>query len=240
MKKKYVKTLLLCLSLVTVLSSNCFAGENFNYDNSIILNSYDDATTYAKPATGFTWRIKSIKKDDHTSTKNNKWVLQYEGEPARRNGEYDAIQISTSYSHTYSGGFVLPALKSQAQSSLGYSYGTSKSFSATKNSASLKKGEYVRGYYKKNYSVSLVNQEELYFNTSAKPIYKPTGKTKQVKSYRAILPKIKLEYVTPKQKSNIYSKIVDETSIENYKVEKIEVYEPNEEGIYELSEVEIK
>lgn len=147
-----------------------------------------------------------------------------------RKGEYDTVAFSTSYSHTYSGSFAIPALKVQAEGTLGYSYGVSKSFSISKNSASLKKGEYVKCYSKKNYSVSIINQEEVSFDTNRNPIYKPTGNTKTVNSYRAILPKLRLEYYINGKPSRSANGKTDDYMY------KVEIYELNDEGVYELTE----
>ncbi|NMB08539.1 MAG: hypothetical protein GX981_09160 [Tissierellia bacterium] len=199
--------------------------------SSLVLASVDDNNIPEKRhSEGYTWKIKSINSVG-TETKGN-WKLGYEGEPARRTGESDTFTISTSYSHSFSGSFAIETLKPLAELQLGYTFGKSLDFSVSKTSSSLKKGEYVKGYFMNNYEKSKIIQEELYYNTKNNPIYRPTGKTKIVYAYEAILPKIKLTYHMSPNRSSI-----DNNYLNQIQIYKEEYYEPNHNGQYELVEV---
>ncbi|MCY6356182.1 hypothetical protein [Clostridium sp. ZS2-4] len=174
------------------ISNECYYTDvkEMNTDN---LNS-NKIDLRSRPADGYTWTMKpnDIKLIGDKTLGN--WVHIYTGHPASRQGEYDTISKEIGYSHTFSGSFTASFLKQLAQVSLGYSFGTSESFSIAKNSAPLKEGEYVKAYYIKNYDVSEITQRELYFNSNNRPVYKETGKTQKVTAYKAIFPKLKFEY----------------------------------------------
>ncbi|WP_427338203.1 hypothetical protein [Caloranaerobacter sp. DY30410] len=222
MNFKSISKILLFVLLSLYLNTSVFASPKI-----------DDITPDSRHSEGYTWRIKSIIKNIKTETKGN-WNLIYEGNPAQRNGETDTISYSTTYSHTYTGSFAFTLLKRQVEFALGYSFGKSESFSGAKTSAPLKKNEYIKAYIKRNYRVSKVIQEELYYNTKNRPIYKPTGKTKIVYCYEAILPKIKITYhMAPNTRSQY--KLYNSSLISHPYRE--EYYEPTPDGNYRLYKV---
>lgn len=138
-----------------------------------------------------------------TSTESSgSWTLLYVGEPAKRDNETDTISKSIGYSHTYSGALAAPIAK-DIQLQLGYSFGKEESFSVSKTSAPLAKGEYVKAYYLKNYEVKYIRQNETIhvYGWETTPgggsryvdYYEP-GDTKYMYAKRAIMPKLTLEY----------------------------------------------
>lgn len=142
------------------------------------------------------------KKDAGTGTSGG-WELFYEGEPATA-GETDTAAAGVSYTHTYSGSFGV-GVKDKVQGELGYSFGKTTEFSVSRTSRALKKGEYVKAYYMKNYKLTTIKQTE-YKNVSGwKQSYpggpytyidetSATGNEKTATAKQAILPKLKLEY----------------------------------------------
>lgn len=207
-KKKLIASIVLAAISIssTLVSASEIKPENFSatISNEYYYTDVKDINTdnlnsnkidlLAKPADGYTWTIKpnDIKLIGDKTLGN--WIHIYTGHPASRQGEYDTITKDVGYSHTFSGSFAASLLKQLAQASLGYSFGTSVSFSIAKNSAPLKEGEYVKAYYIKNYDVSEITQRELYFNSNNRPVYTETGKTQKVTAYKAIFPKFKFEY----------------------------------------------
>lgn len=143
---------------------------------------------------------RSFKVDRTYEETSGSWIHIYTGSPAARNGEYDSVAFSTSYSHTFTG-TIGGELKGAIQAQLGYSFGKSVEFGITKNSGSLKKGEYVKAYYQKNYDVSKIKQTDLKRTTGyvfSGGQYRPVDRFDTITSYvyakKAIQPKIKLEY----------------------------------------------
>ena len=153
------------------------------------------------PTTRHYWTY--TKKDAGTGTSGG-WKLFYEGEPATAAGETDTAATGVSYTHTYSGSFGV-GVKDRVQGELGYSFGKTTEFSVSKTSRALKKGEYVKAYYMKNYKLTTIKQTE-YKNVSGwKQSYpggpytyidetSATGNEKTATAKQAILPKLKLEY----------------------------------------------
>jgi len=142
----------------------------------------------------------SFKVDRTYEETQGGWTHIYTGSPATRNGEYDSISHSTSYSHTYTG-TIGGNLKGGIQAQLGYSFGKTVTFGISKNSGSLKKGEYVKAYYQKNFDVSKIQQTDLKRTTGyilSGGQYRPVDRIETITSYvyakKAIQPKIKLEY----------------------------------------------
>lgn len=120
-------------------------------------------------------------------------------------------------------------IKKAVEAQLGLSIGHSESFGISKNSAPLKKGEYVKAYYARTYSVSKVVEGQV-FGSSTFPITdKSPRRTRYV--YRAIQPQVKLEYFHHYGNSSIN----DFTVNENRKPYKIECYNCVN-GIYILTE----
>lgn len=131
------------------------------------------------------------------------WYLFYNGYPAAETGEIDTVTVETSYSHTFSGSFAVD-VKENVEFELGYSFGKTESFSVSKASRPLQKGEYIKAYYIKSYELTNVFQRELKcvegWEQQADGTYKYvdyslyTGNTKEAVAKRAISPSLKLEY----------------------------------------------
>lgn len=135
-----------------------------------------------------------------TEKPSGDWALIYTGAPAERDGESDSISHQLSYSNTYSGTFG-GNIKNLIEADFNLSFSRSVSFSITKNSASLKKGKYVKAYYQKNFKVMKIKQTDLKRTTGyelAGGQYRPVDRTETETSYvtvnKALQPKLKLEY----------------------------------------------
>ena len=141
------------------------------------------------------WKHKNVSKGTQTE---GGWNLLYSGAPASADGEIDAISASVSYTHTFSGSFAT-GIKRTVELELGYSFGHSVRHSISRSSRALKKGEYVKGYYKKTYEVTEIDQTQYVIRRGWKnsqyfeQTY-ATGQTKTATAKKSILPKIKLEY----------------------------------------------
>lgn len=139
------------------------------------------------------------------STTVGSWELFYSGAKAARDGEYDTVTCSKEYSHSYSG--TIGGDIKKVQASIGYTFGTSESFSVSKNSSALKKGESVKAYWIKNYDVSTITSSETInivgYELGGGGQYHPVnrserGKTCTATANKAIMPQIKLEYYDSK------------------------------------------
>lgn len=175
-----------------------YAIEKNNSDNIIGENEENLIPAYVGTMISHSWSYKILP--GNTKTEGN-WKLIYSGHPARRDGEYDSISHSVAYSHTYSG--TLEAeLKGKISASLGYSFGKQQSFQVTKNSSPLKKGEYVKAYYIKNYLVNKIEQKDLMhiygwesgWGGQYHPVDRYETKYVYAQGKKAIQPKIRLEY----------------------------------------------
>ena len=137
-----------------------------------------------------------------TEKAKGSWTHFYTGDPAKRDGEYDTAQHSVSYAHTYSGSFG-GDIKKLVQIELGISFTKSEEFSISKNSAPLKKGEYIKAYWIKNYDVYKVKQTDHQHTYGFEQQY-PGGPYEEVDRYvnvvsyvdisKALQPKIRIEY----------------------------------------------
>lgn len=170
-----------------------------------------EASPYSTPHDGqvdYRWRVAS-KSPSGTTTRGTSSVLFYVGSPASRDGETDTCGTSASYNVEVSGTFQISA-KSVA-SSLGLTIGKSYSFNASKTSAPLKKGEYVKAYYTKNWQRYTIKQERIKHTTwySYDDNGNPTGihskdevvGTAKGYIYKPIMPKITLKYYKSNSKS---------------------------------------
>ncbi|WP_336664032.1 hypothetical protein [Kurthia gibsonii] len=148
------------------------------------------------------WKIESISKEYYTSEYGS-WRLIYKGQPAKRKGEYDTISASEGGSVSITGDIAVS--KGAIASSLGYALEKNYSFSGSKNSAALKKGEYTKGYVKRVAVYSKVTQRK-YVNFHGT---KPTNeyKTAYVRKPSAIT--LRIDYYNKnkkKKKSLIFVK----------------------------------
>ena len=207
--KRFISFILCCIMAVS-LCIPAFAVETETGGNDALeVASTHSATDVGDaevksvmvPQTTYSWRFTT--KSSGTATAGS-WTLFYEGEPSKNGGETDTASAGVSYTHTFSGSLT-GEVKEKVQVQLGYSFGKSAEFSVSKQSRTLKKGEYVKAYYMKNYELTTVNQTQYktvrgwqqkypggpyeFVNTTS-----ATGKTQTATAKRAILPKIKLEY----------------------------------------------
>lgn len=187
-------SIMLVLSMMLALSVSVFAADETPATRSVMV-----------PQTKYYWT--HTKKGSVTKTEGS-WTLLYSGHPATQNGEVDTVSKSVEYTHTFSGSFAA-TIKEKIQVELGYSFGKSNSFSVSRSSRALKKGEYVKGYYIKTYEVTEVLQTEYknrsgwtqterggayhYINETT-----ATGNKKTAYAKKAISPQIKLEYFSSK------------------------------------------
>lgn len=140
------------------------------------------------------WKVEKVNKNYKTSS-YGKWKLIYKGSPAKRKGEYDSISASISSGLSYSGNIEVE--RSILAASVGYSKSKEYTVSGSKNSAPLKKGEYVKGYAKKIGVYSKVTQRKyMKRKHSTKPLNE--YKTAYVKKPEAI--SLKIDYYTSKNK----------------------------------------
>lgn len=130
------------------------------------------------------------------------WKHFYTGDPAQRDGEYDSIQHSVTYGHSITGG-VVGSVKEKIQLELSISFSKDETFSITKNSASLKKGEYIKAYWIKNYDEYTVKQidHQHTFGFEQQENFGPYVKVDRyhdeisyVTVKKALQPKIRVEY----------------------------------------------
>ena len=190
MKKNRVLTRALTLFCVLCLfSTACFAGA----DDYLWITKKD------------TWKIASVMSGGHTNS-GDPWHLQVNGvnNPAARDGEVVTMSCTKEYSTSVSGSICVPT--STLQAAIGFSITYSDTFSVSLNSAPLKKGEYVKGYWRKAYETKVVRQE-CYRTGSAYP-KGPDGEsagelthftnmlidTKFVRVNKPIMPDLKFTY----------------------------------------------
>lgn len=131
-----------------------------------------------------------------------KWTHFYTGDPSQRDGEYDSIGHSVTYGHSISGG-VAGSVKQKIQLELSISFSKDETFSITKNSAQLKKGEYVKAYWIKSYDEYRVKQidHQHTFGFEQQENFGPYVKVDRyhdevsyVTVRKALQPKIRIEY----------------------------------------------
>lgn len=179
----------------------------------------------------YEWRINNIQKNVYTSSNNHDYVFLYESLPVVRDGETVSVSATKGYSHTYSGSMSY-TIKKAVQAQLGYSYGTNVSFSVSKTTPPLKKGDYIRAYWRKNYSVSAVYLDYIKYNPYTNE--ETVEKTSHVVSLEAISPQLKLEYYSNNSRGFNISSLEKSKNDEPIR---IEYYSPNESGQYELIKV---
>lgn len=193
--KKFTKSVFavtMVVALATSMSPNAFA---VSADTRI----QEIAPMYVGTQTTHSWSYKIGNPIEKTS---GNWKHLYTGSPAKRDGEYDTVSHSVSYGHTYSGSFGM-SIKDKVQAELGISFSKTEEFSISKNSAPLKKDEYIKAYWIKNYDVYDIKQTDSQHTYGFKQAY-PGGPYQPVNQYKdvnstvkvskAIQPKIKIEY----------------------------------------------
>lgn len=141
----------------------------------------------------------------HTNN-GDSWHLLVNGvnNPATRDGEVVTMTCNEGYSASVSGSISVPV--STLQAAIGFAIDYHADFSVSLNSAPLKKGEYVKGYWRKAYESKIVCQE-CHRSGSAYPKGadgEPAGEltyfpdmlidTKYVRAYKPIMPDLKFTY----------------------------------------------
>lgn len=226
MKKLYLTVLMTIL--VFSFSSVAMAKEKEIKDETV--------QAYGEYWDGYVWALDYVVNDTGISTEA--WVLQYVGNPSTESGEVDTIQFSQSYSHTYSGSLSVPIREVELQ--LGYTFGQSTGFAISKASRPLEKGEYVKAYSRKTYSVSDIHQAEYYYvlQNGVYTTWTPTGNAKIAYGKRAIFPQLKFEYYKVNPTYSL-SHIVENNALVSSEVKpnRIEIYEANENGEYVLTKL---
>ena len=205
MKKRFTSMLLaiiMCMSLCVP----AFAVSNEDDDSEIEVTSGDieggNGTVvplYLGTNTTHSWTYSYGNPVEKTK---GSWTHCYTGSPAKRDGEYDTVTHSVSYTSTFSGTFG-GSIKSSIQVELGVSFSKSESFSISRNSGQLKKGEYIKAYWIKNYDSYDVKQVDYQHTYGFEQKY-PYGPYEAVDRYntvvshvtvdKAIHPQIKIEY----------------------------------------------
>ena len=162
----------------------------------------DDETItpqYVGTQTTHSWEYVIGEPTEKTS---GSWKHIYTGEPATRDGEYDTVSHSVTYGHSFSGSFG-GQIKKLVQVDLSISFSKDETFGISKNSAPLKKGEYIKAYWIKNYDVYDVKQtdhqhtygfEQQYSGGPYVKVDKYHDEVSHVTVSKAIQPKIKIEY----------------------------------------------
>lgn len=164
----------------------------------------DGISAYSVPPDGaksYKWIVDSTTTS--TTNRGSSYSLFYVGEPAGKNGETDSCSITVGGSIQVGGTFEVN--KNKVAKSFGLTIGASVEVSASKTSAPLAKGEYIKAYYRLNWKQWTVKQGKHCYVTrySFDSNGNPTG-IKLVDEgvvaratgylYRPIMPQIKLEY----------------------------------------------
>ncbi|KOS66267.1 hypothetical protein AEA09_18785 [Lysinibacillus contaminans] len=147
--------------------------------------------TTAKADTYYSfWKIESSQKN-YTTENVGSWELAYKGTPAKRDGEYDTVSATIARSASVSGSIQLT--KKAISGEVGIALSKEYSIGGSKNSAQLKKGEYIKGYVKQVASVSKVVQRKWEHmggvnyksgTTATAYVKKPTGVTIKIEYYK--------------------------------------------------------
>lgn len=139
---------------------------------------------------GYTyWKIESSQKN-YTTEAVGSWVLAYAGTPAKRDGEYDTVSASITRGASVSGS--IQVSKGAIAGEVGVSLSKDYTVGGSKNSAPLKKGEYIKGYVKQVATVSKVIQRQwtridktnIKGSTATAYVKKPTGVTIRIDYYK--------------------------------------------------------
>ena len=189
--KKKVASLLVGCSILSVSSGICFASSDPVTDtasgkpvNEIKASAVQLSSTYS-----------FVKNYNQTQTEGG-WILGYTGHPAAKTGEYDSASFGVSYSNSCTGG-LNATLTDVIEASLQYTFGKTESWTATKNSAPLNKGDYVKAYWMKTYDVTNITQIETVHHLGwqgSTPVDYYTQNMNTLYAKHAILPKLRMEY----------------------------------------------
>ncbi len=195
MKKIVSKNIMLTgfVSLFMMVSTSMI----YANERDAVLIDHNDCR-YLGTQVSHSWSFEQLNT---TSETYGSWKFIYEGEPAKKTGEHDTVSHSTTYNHTFSG-TIGGGLKNNIEASLGYTFGKSVQFSASKNSAQLAKDEYIKAYAINNYEVTKLKLTdiihtrgwELGYGGQYHPVNRYETKTSYVDAKRAIQPKIRIDY----------------------------------------------
>ena len=198
---KQLLTLMMAYLMAVSLSVPAFAAnkELLTDDTTVDNNDNSVVPFYVGTQTDHSWSYSYGKPTEKTK---GSWTHFYTGDPAKRDGEYDTASHSVSYSSTFSGAFG-GNIKSKIQIEFGISFSKSEEFAISKNSAPLKKGEYIKAYWIKNFDSYDVTQKDLKHIYGFKQQY-PGGPYVKVNTYdtdishvtvdKALELKIRIEY----------------------------------------------
>lgn len=176
-KKSKIIILIGSLSFLPLNNINIYANElsNLNQVNSKIIGDY------------YIWRTVGSHKVG-TETRGG-WVHFYTGSPATIDGEKDVASCNLIIRRELTGN--LKVTYKQLEGVLGYVAKSDEEFSVSKISAPLKKGQYIKAYYMKNYTKHKVTQRQ-YLKTNGQTY--ATKNYAYVYSYKPLMPMIRLEY----------------------------------------------
>lgn len=140
------------------------------------------------------WEIKSVNRN--VTQMVGSYKLCYEGDPAKRAGQYATVGGSVSYTSGISGTIKVPVKTIEAH--VGFEMGVSITTSASENSAPLEVGEYVKGYIAPVISYDEITQHRYYridgYTTEEKAICRTFS------NYAA---KIRIDYYKGNQSDNL-------------------------------------
>lgn len=187
--------------MAVVLCMPAFAANEtqLNKENTSDSSVNSVAPLYVGTQTDHSWSYSYGSPRLKTS---GEWNHLYTGEPAQRDGEHDTVSHSTAYTSSFSGTFG-GNIKSKIELDLQVSFSKTTEFQVSKNSASLKRGEYIKAYWIKTFDSYDVTQKDLQHTYGFEQKY-PGGPYEKVDRYntvyshvtvdKAIQPKIRLEY----------------------------------------------
>ncbi len=146
--------------------------------------------TITVDATSLSTIWKVYDKDIAVGTSySGTWNYFHESYPCGADGEYLSIGYSTTTSNEISAS-ASAAITDAVELSLGYSYGKSITFSGTVNTRQLKKGEYVKAYWREVHQI-----DNLYMRPYDQFAGKWIGNEFTfVQSFKALMPQIRLDY----------------------------------------------
>lgn len=180
------------MAMIAVISLSAPASATSIDDQSITPDYLGTQTTHS-------WDYSCPAPTEQTA---GSWTHLYTGDPAKHDDEHDTVIHSISYESTYSGSFG-GNIKDRIEIQLGISFSRAETFGVNKTSGSLKKGEYIKAYWIKNYDVYRVKQID-YQHTYGFAQQYPGGPYQKVDRYdsvisyvnvsKALEPKIKIEY----------------------------------------------
>ena len=196
--KKALKGLLLILFLGSLFPTLTIASAEKNCENPITSETKSSNNTYSinsfSTSSYYYWKI--ISKSSYGNITKGDWVHIYTGYPAQGTGEVDSLSFSTSSNHNLTG--TINVSNSLVSAELGYTIGVEQTFTSQKSSRPLKKGEYVKAFYKKAFSRTTLKQQKYYYELGTSY---PQNQYATGYSDRAIHPMIKLEYYSSKRSS---------------------------------------